>query len=184
MQESGVKNEDGADGWWHCRVQFSESRVDFQIRKPAQKYPENLVLGSPVPRLQKDWDWTRPRPPRTRNSQDCQRPQLQSSLQSFRILEISRLTGDWSNQSQPVFAVWKVTQICTVVYKYLCNISTSAFMKSTEIIIGSGVWMWSTMSVMLSSPLIKFVFSAPTLTTSLSTQQTCQICIKKVCGQF
>jgi len=42
MQEPGVKNDDGADGWWHCRVQFSESRVDFQIRKPAQKHPEIL----------------------------------------------------------------------------------------------------------------------------------------------
>jgi hypothetical protein len=29
-----------------------------------------IVLGSPVPRLQKDWDWTGPRLPKTGNSQD------------------------------------------------------------------------------------------------------------------
>ena len=64
-----------------------------------------LVLGSLVSRLQKNQDWTRPRPPRTRNSQDHQRLQPQSSLQSLRILEISRLIKDQSNQSQPVFSV-------------------------------------------------------------------------------
>ena len=110
-----------------------------------------LVLGSPVSRLQKNRDRTGPRLPRTGNSQDRRRPQLRSSLRSLRILEISRPTKDRFNQSQPVFAAWKVTQLCTVVYKYLCNISTSAFTKSPEIVIGSGVWMWSTMSVTLSS---------------------------------
>jgi len=94
----------------------------------------------------------KPRPNWTQTAQDCRRPQPWSSLQSLRILEISRLTKDRSNQSQPVFAVWKVTKVCTVVYKYLCNILTSAFTKLPEIIIGSRVLMWSTMSV-TSSPL-------------------------------
>jgi len=136
----------------------------------VRHYP--IVLGSPVSRLQKNRDRTRPRPPRTGNSQDRRRPQLRSGLRSLRILEISRPTKDQFNRSQPVFAAWKVTQLCTVVYKYLCNVSTSAFTKSPEIVIGSGVWMWSTMSVTL--------FSAPIpLTTSLSTQRTRQICIKR-----
>ena len=47
-----------------------------------------LVLGSPVPRLKKDWDWTGPRLPKTGNSQDRWRPQPRSSLQSFMISEI------------------------------------------------------------------------------------------------
>jgi len=47
-----------------------------------------VVLGSPVPRLKKDWDWTGPRLPKTRNSQDHRRPQPQSGLQSLTISEI------------------------------------------------------------------------------------------------
>jgi len=64
-----------------------------------------LVLGSPVSRLQKNRDRTRPRLPRTGNSQDHQRLQPRSGLRSLRILEISRLRKDRSNRSQPVFAV-------------------------------------------------------------------------------
>jgi len=59
----------------------------------------HIVLGSPVPRLEKDRDWTGPRLPKTGNSQDCQRPQLWSSLRSLMIPEISRLTKDQSNWS-------------------------------------------------------------------------------------
>src|SRR5271168_1711504 len=65
----------------------------------CDKTPANaslLVLGSPVSGLQKDRDWTGPRPVRTGNSQDCRRLQLQSSLRSLKILEISRPTKDWS----------------------------------------------------------------------------------------
>ena len=138
------------------------------------------MFGSPVSRLQKNQDWTRPRPPRTGNSQDHQKLQLWSSLWSLRILEISRLRKDCSNQSQPVFAVWKVTKVCTVVYKYLCNISTSGFMKSAEIVIGSRVWMWSTMHHVV----IMVVFCSYPSHHSLSTQWMCQICMKKVCNQF
>ena len=65
----------------------------------------HLVLGSPVSRLQKNRDQTGPRPPRTGNSQDRQRPQPRSGLRSLRILEISRPRKDRSNRSQPVFAV-------------------------------------------------------------------------------
>src|ERR1700678_2117304 len=62
-----------------------------------------VVLGSPVSRLQKNRDRTGSRPPRTGNSQDCQRPQPRSGLWSLRILEISRPRKDQSNRSQPVF---------------------------------------------------------------------------------
>src|SRR5271168_2931693 len=59
--------------------------------------PASLVLGSPVSGLQKDRDWTGPRPVRTGNSRDRRRLQLQSSLRSLKILEVSRqrpvLTG-------------------------------------------------------------------------------------------
>jgi len=65
-------------------------------------YVYNLVLGSPVPRLEKDPDWTGPRLPKTGNSQDRQRPQPWSSLQSLMISEILRPTKDQSNWSQPV----------------------------------------------------------------------------------
>ncbi|EDR05935.1 uncharacterized protein LACBIDRAFT_329459 [Laccaria bicolor S238N-H82] len=49
-------------------------------------------------------------PPRTANSQDRQRPQPRSGLRSLRIFENSRPTKDQFNQSQPVFAVRKVTK--------------------------------------------------------------------------
>jgi hypothetical protein len=55
-----------------------------------------LVLGSPVSGLQKDRDWTGPRPVKTGNSQDRRRLQLQSSLRSLKILEISRPRKDRS----------------------------------------------------------------------------------------
>jgi len=47
-----------------------------------------VVLGSPVPRLKKGWDWTGPRLPKTGNSQDCWRLQLWSGLRSLTISEI------------------------------------------------------------------------------------------------
>jgi hypothetical protein len=47
-----------------------------------------VVLGSPVPRLEKDRDWTGPRLPKTGNSQDRQRPQPRSGLRSLTISEI------------------------------------------------------------------------------------------------
>jgi hypothetical protein len=58
-----------------------------------------LVLGSPVPRLEKDRDWTGPRLPKTGNFQDRQRPQPRSGLRSLTIPEISRPTKDRSNWS-------------------------------------------------------------------------------------
>jgi hypothetical protein len=46
--------------------------------------------------LDPDQDWTGPRPVKTGNSQDRRRLQLQSSLWSLKILEISRLRKDRS----------------------------------------------------------------------------------------
>ena len=43
-----------------------------------------------------------------------------------------------------------------VVYKYLCNISTLESTKSPEIAIVSGVWMRSTVSVMVDLSFISF----------------------------
>ena len=75
-------------------------------------------LGSPVPRLKRDQDWTGPRPPKTRNSQDCQRLQLQSGLQSLTISEIWRLTKDQSNWCQPVTS-------CVYVWLQVPNTNTT-----------------------------------------------------------
>src|SRR5277367_5470755 len=62
-----------------------------------------LVLESPVPRLQKDRDLTGPRPARTANFKDRQRPKPRSGLRSFTILTISRPEKDRSDRFQPVF---------------------------------------------------------------------------------
>src|SRR5271168_781268 len=65
--------------------------------EPCKTTAIGIVLGSPVSGLQKDRDWTGPRPVRTGNSRDRRRLQLQSSLRSLKILEVSRqrpvLTG-------------------------------------------------------------------------------------------
>jgi hypothetical protein len=58
--------------------------------------PSGVVLGSPVPRLQKDWDQTKPRLPRTGNSQDPQRPQLQSGPWSIGSSKNGRPSKNWS----------------------------------------------------------------------------------------
>ena len=65
--------------------------------------PLSLVLGSPVLGLQKNWDWTRPRPVKTGNFEDQWRLQLWSGLWSLPILEMSRLRKDQLGQSQLVF---------------------------------------------------------------------------------
>src|ERR1700678_669170 len=77
----------------------------YSLLYPTRNVPRlyHLVLGSPVSGLQKDRDWTGPRPVRTRNSQDRRRPQPQSGLQSLKILEISRPTKEGSNRFQLVF---------------------------------------------------------------------------------
>ena len=74
------------------------------------------MFVSPVTRLEKDHDQTRPRPIRTANSQDRKRLKLQSSLRSWRFWEFQDRVKTSKDQSRLVFTPWKQGQGMSIIF--------------------------------------------------------------------
>ena len=81
----------------YCKIVNKSASEELAGLVPESKY--YIVLGSRVPRLEKDWDQTGPGLTRTGKYQDWSRLQLQSSLQSISILQTWRPT---KNRFKPV----------------------------------------------------------------------------------
>ena len=82
---------------------LSTHSYPFCIIAPGNPLCLRIVLGSPVSRLEKDWDWTGPRPEKTRKNKTGQDWRLEKTAQKPVFMDRSlRLRPVWTSDSVPL----------------------------------------------------------------------------------